>query len=180
MQILNESEKKMDAVIDFFNKELKGFRTGRAHPALVETVTVDVYGATMKLSDVATISIPENRQLLISPFDANNTAAIAKGIIAANLNLQPNVEGSMIRIQVPEPDASYRQEMIKQLRRKSEESKVAIRNIRREANEKAKKTSDMTEDAVKSLEKKIQDLTNKFCKTIDDLTKSKEVEISSV
>ncbi|EPP28931.1 ribosome-recycling factor, partial [Chlamydia psittaci 84-8471/1] len=116
----------------------------------------------------------------ISPYDANNVSAISKGIIAANLNLQPDVEGSIVRIKIPEPTAEYRNEVIKQLRRKSEEAKVAIRNIRRESNDKLKKDSDLTEDAVKGMEKKIQELTDKFCKQIDEMTKQKEADLSSI
>ncbi|WP_201456535.1 ribosome recycling factor [Chlamydia sp. 17-3921] len=180
MPILRDTEKKMLASFEFFQKEVKTFRTGKAHPALIETVTVDVYGMSMRLSDIASISVADTRQLVISPYDANNTSAIAKGVIAANLNLQPEVEGSIIRIRVPEPTAELRQDMIKQLRRKCEEAKIQIRNIRRETNDKLKKDSDLTEDVVKNKEKKIQDLTDKFCKQIDELTKQKETDIASL
>ncbi len=180
MSITQDAEKKMAAAVEFFQKEAKSFRTGKAHPALVETVVVEVYGTTMRLSDIASISVADLRQLLISPYDANNVSAISKGILAANLNLQPEVEGSVIRIKVPEPTAEYRHEVVKQLRRKCEEAKVAIRNIRRESNDKLKKDSELTEDAVKSMEKKIQELTDKFCKQLDEITKQKESEISSI
>ncbi|WP_139414952.1 ribosome recycling factor [Chlamydia abortus] len=180
MSILADTEKKMVAALEFFTKEVRSFRTGKANPALVETVTVDVYGTTMRLSDLASISVADTRQLVISPYDANNVSAISKGIIAANLNLQPDVEGSIVRIKIPEPTAEYRNEVIKQLRRKSEEAKVAIRNIRRESNDKLKKDSDLTEDAVKGMEKKIQELTDKFCKQIDEMSKQKEVDLSSI
>lgn len=181
--MINDAEKKMLGAIDFLKHEFSGLRTGRAHPALVEGVLVEAYGTHMRLSDLASISVPEARQLLISPFDANNTAIIAKGIIAANLNLQPQVEGSLIRIRIPELDASFRQEMIKQVRKKAEETKIAIRNIRREANEKTKKQKSeggITEDILKSTEKKVQDLTDKYCKVIDELTKEKEKEITAI
>lgn len=180
MSYLDDAEKKMLAALGFFQKEVQSFRTGKAHPALVETVVVEVYGTTMRLSDIASISIADTRQLVISPYDANNLSAISKGVIAANLNLQPNVEGSVIRIKIPEPTAEYRNEVIKQLRRKCEEAKVTIRNVRRETNDKLKKDSDLTEDAVKGMEKKVQELTDKYCKQIDDITKKKEVDISSL
>lgn len=180
MSILQDTEKKMAAASDFFHKEVKAFRTGKAHPALVETVTIDVYGTTMRLSDLATISVADTRQLVISPYDANNVSAISKGIIAANLNLQPSVEGTLIRIKIPEPTTEYRNEVVKQLRRKCEEAKISIRNIRREANDKLKKSEDLTEDAVKGMEKKIQELTDKFCKHIDEITKQKEADILSL
>lgn len=180
MSTLKDSEKKMAAAVEFFQKEARGFRTGKAHPALVETVTVDVYGTTMRLSDVASISVADARQLVISPYDSNNASAISKGILAANLNLQPEVEGAIVRIKVPEPTAEYRQEVVKQLKRKCEEAKIAIRNIRRESNDKLKKDPDLTEDAVKGLEKKIQELTDRFCKQLDDITKQKEIEVTSI
>lgn len=180
MSVASDAEKRMAGAFEFFQKEVKSFRTGKAHPALVETVTVDVYGTTMRLSDIASISIADTRQLVISPYDANNVSAISKGVLAANLNLQPEIEGAFIRIKVPEPTMEYRQEVVKQLRRKAEEAKIAVRNIRRESNDKLKKDSDLTEDAVKGLEKKIQELTDKFCKQIDELTKQKETEVLSV
>ncbi|QVE49572.1 ribosome recycling factor [Chlamydia crocodili] len=180
MSILTDTEKKMAGALEFFHKEVRSFRTGKANPALVETVTVDVYGTTMRLSDLASISVADTRQLVISPYDANNVSAISKGIIAANLNLQPDVEGTIVRIKIPEPTAEYRNEVIKQLRRKSEEAKVTIRNIRRESNDKLKKDSDLTEDAVKGMEKKIQELTDKFCKQIDEITKQKEADLSLI
>lgn len=181
--MINDAEKKMLGAVDFLKHEFSGLRTGRANPALVEGVLVEVYGTHMRLSDLASISVPEARQLLISPFDANNTGLIAKGIIAANLNLQPQVEGTLIRIKIPELDASFRQEMVKQARKKAEEAKIAIRNIRREANEKTKKQKsegNITEDSLKSTEKKVQDLTDKYCKIVDELTKQKEKEITAI
>ncbi len=180
---INDVEKKMLGAIEFLKHEFSGLRTGRANPALVEGVQVEAYGTHMRLSDLATISVPEARQLLISPFDANNIGVIAKGIIAANLNLQPQIEGTLIRIKIPEPDLSFRQEMVKQARKKAEEAKIAVRNIRREANEKVKKQKsegNITEDILKSTEKKVQDLTDKYCKLIDELTKEKEKEITAI
>ncbi|AGT71132.1 ribosome recycling factor [Chlamydia trachomatis] len=177
---LASAEKEMVGVLTFFQKETRGFRTGKAHPALVETVTVEVYGTTMRLSDIASISVSDIRQLLLSPYDAGTVSAISKGILAANLNLQPIVEGATVRINVPEPTEEYRREVIKQLKRKSEEAKVAIRNIRRTFNDRLKKDDNLTEDAVKSLEKKIQELTDKFCKQIEELAKQKEAELATV
>ncbi|KTF29108.1 ribosome recycling factor [Chlamydia pecorum] len=180
MSTMRDAETKMASTLEFFQKEIKTFRTGKAHPALVETVTVDVYGTTMRLSDISSISVADARQLVVSPYDANNASAIAKGILAANLNLQPEVEGAIIRIRVPEPTAELRQDIIKQLRRKCEEAKIQIRNIRRETNDKVKKDSTLTEDAVKGAEKKVQELTDKFCKQIDEIAKQKEIDIASL
>ena len=177
---LSSAEKEMSGVLTFFQKEIRGFRTGKAHPALVETVTVEVYGTTMRLSDIASISVSDVRQLLISPYDAGTVSAISKGILAANLNLQPIVEGATVRINVPAPTEEYRREVVKQLKRKSEEAKVSIRNIRRTFNDRLKKDNNLTVDAVKGLEKKIQELTDKFCKQVEELTKQKEAELSSL
>lgn len=183
MDIAKETEKKMTVAIDHLKQELKGLRTGRANPAAVENVQVEVYGTRMRLADLAAISAPEPRQLLISPYDAQNIHAIAKGIEAANLNLQPIVDGNVVRIKVPEMDQRVRQDMAKQAKKKAEESKVAIRNVRRDSNEavrKQKADGDIPEDVMKKLEKKIQELTDKYCQTADKLAEEKEKEILSI
>ncbi|MEG0287537.1 MAG: ribosome recycling factor [Victivallaceae bacterium] len=183
MSFIDEIEKKMQQAVVCLQQELKGLRTGRANPALIENVTVDVYGTSMRLSEAASISVPETRQLLVTPYDQNNVSSIAKGIMMANLNLQPEVEGNIIRIKIPEPDATLRAEMVKQARKKNEEAKIVVRNVRHDANDKLKKkklVEFQTEDAIKGAEKKIQDLTNKYCKAMDDLTKDKEAEIITI
>ena len=157
MDTMKETEKKMQGALDHLKNDLKGLRTGRANPSVLETVFVEVYGAQMRIQDVATISVPESRQLLISPFDAQNVHAIAKGVEAANLNLQPIVDGNVVRIKIPEMDQSVRQDMVKQAKRKCEEAKISIRNARRDGNEQVKKQKadgDIPEDVMKKLEKK--------------------------
>jgi ribosome recycling factor len=183
MDVIKETEKKMQGAIEHLKHELKGLRTGRANPAVLESVHVEVYGTQMRIQDVASISVPEPRQLLISPFDAKNVHAIAKGIEAANLNLQAIVDGNVVRIRVPEMDQSVRQEMVKQARRKCEEAKVSIRNARRDGNEVVKKQKadgDIAEDVMKKSEKKIQDLTDKYCKEADTVAEAKEKEIVTI
>lgn len=180
MDIIKETEKKMHGAIDHLKHELKGLRTGRANPAIVESVTVQVYGTQMRLQDVASISIPESRQLLISPFDANNVHAVAKGIESANLNLQPIVDGNAVRIKFPDLDQKVRQDMVKQAWKKCEDAKVAIRNARREGNDTVRRQSDIPEDVVKKTEKRIQELTDKFCKLADDAAHEKEKEITTI
>lgn len=183
MDILKESEKKMKSALDHLNQELRGLRTGRANPSMLDTVSAEVYGTKMRLHDVASISVPEPRQLLISPFDAANVQAIAKGIKASNLNLQPSVEGNVIRVKVPEMSQSVRDEMVKQAHRKGEDAKISIRNARREGNDfvkKQKSDGEIPEDLMKKMEKKIQELTDKFCKEVDHLIESKEKEIVSI
>lgn len=183
MDILDQIKKKMNAAMEHLKSELKGIRTGRASPALVENVPVEVYGTKMKVKELANINAPEARLLVVSPFDNANAGPIAKGIEAANLNVLVILEGNAIRIKIPEMDASMRQEMVKQTKRKSEESKISIRNIRREGNEAAKKQKSegtITEDQVKKLEKNIQEQTDKFCKMADDLALEKEKEIQKL
>ncbi|MCH9611157.1 MAG: Ribosome-recycling factor [Chlamydiales bacterium] len=183
MTVLDDTKKSMEAAIDHLKGELKGIRTGRANPALVEGVQLEVYGAQMRLLDVASISIPEPRQILISPFDANNVHAIVKGIDEANLNLRAAVDGSVVRVMVPEMDQKVRSDMVKLAKRKCEETKVAIRNVRRDGNDtvrKQKSSGDIPEDQMKSMEKKIQESTDKYCKMAEDLTQEKEKEITTV
>src|SRR5262249_5205057 len=156
-----ETEKKMNGAIDHLKNDLKGLRTGRANPAVVEGVSVEVYGTHMRLQDLASISAPEPRQILISPYDGKNVNAIAKGMEAANLNLQPIVDGNVVRIKVPEMDQKVRQDMAKQAKKKAEEAKVGIRNARRDGNEairKQKADGDVPEDVMKKTEKRIQEL----------------------
>lgn len=174
---------KMQVTIDHFKQELKNLRTNRANPGVVEGVTVDVYGSLMKVKELASITTPESRQILITPFDPQTAGAIAKGIEKANLNLQPIIEGQAIRIHVPPMDQAMRQEIVKQGKKKAEDAKIVLRDIRRKSNDTIKQqkaSGDLTEDMVKKLEKAIQELTDKNCKQIDDLFSAKEKEIIAV
>ncbi len=183
MDVLSDTRKKMEAAIEHLNVELRTLRTGRANPGMVDKVTVDVYGTQMRLLDLASVSVPEPRQLLISPYDANNVHAIAKGIDAANLNVQAIVDGNVVRVNVPEMDSSVRQEMVKVAKRKCEDAKVSIRNARREGNETLKKQKadgEIPEDLQKGNEKKIQEFTDKFCQSADNAAKEKEKEILTI
>jgi ribosome recycling factor len=183
MDVIKETEKQMQSAVEHLKAELKGIRTGRANPAILEGVQVDVYGTKMRITDVATISAPEPRQLLISPFDMQNVHSIAKGIEEANLNLQPIKDGNVVRVNIPEMDAKVRQDMVKVAKRKCEETKVSIRNARREANDlvkKQKNDGDIAEDVMKKLEKSIQEKTDSFCKQADELATSKEKEILTI
>ena len=181
--VLKETEKKMNGTIEHLKHELKGLRTGRANPAVVEGVTVEVYGTSMRLQDLASIAAPEPRQLLITPYDGKNVHAIAKGIEAANLNLQPIVDGNVVRIKVPEMDQRVRQDMAKQAKKKAEDAKVGIRNVRRDGNEairRQKAAGEIPEDLMKKNEKRIQELTDKFCALADKLADDKEREIMTI
>lgn len=183
MDILQETKNRMNAVLDHLKEELRGLRAGRANPALVESVTVEAYGSQMKLKEVATITSPEARQLVINPFDGSNAPHIAKAIDKANLGVRAVQEGKTVRVMFPELTADRRKEIIGQAHKKREDAKVSVRNVRRDSNElvkKQKSAGTITEDDVKRLEKQIQDLTDKACKDADDMAAAKEKEISTI
>jgi ribosome recycling factor len=178
-----EVEAKMQVTLEHFKQELKNLRTNRANPGMVEGVSVEVYGTHMKIKELANISAPEARQILITPFDPQTAGAISKGIEKANLNLQPILESGTVRINVPPMDQAMRVEIVKQGKKKAEDAKIVIRENRRKSNDmirKQKADGLITEDALKKLEKAIQELTDKFCRTIDDLFAAKEKEIMAV
>ena len=179
MSLLDLTKQKMQAVLDHHKGELKSIRTGRANPSMLDNVTVEVYGSPMRIRDVANITAPEARQLLITPFDATNKNAIAKGIEKANLGVQPVVDGNNVRIKIAPMDTSVRNEMIKLCHKKNEECKVGVRGVRRDAIETARKQG-LGEDELKKIEKQIQDLTDKFTKESDELTQKKEAEVSTI
>jgi ribosome recycling factor len=181
--ITDQTKTKMQAALEHFKAELKSLRSNRANPAVLDGVMVEAYGAQMRLKELANITVPEPRQLLVSPFDPQTSGAIAKGIEKANLNLQPVIEGQVIRINVPPMDETMRKQIVKQGKQKAEDSKIALREIRRKNNELARKQKAdglITEDVMKKEEKGIQELTDKFCKEVDDLFTAKEKEIMAV
>jgi ribosome recycling factor len=184
MSVVDQTKSKMQASVDHFKSELRNLRSNRANPGVLDAVQVEVYGSPMHIKQLANVSTPDPRQLLITPFDPKTTQAIAKGIEKANLNLHPVVEGqNAIRISIPPMDESMRKQIAKQAKQKAEETKVSIREIRRKNNElvrKQKVDGDITEDVMKKEEKMIQEFTDKFCKEIDDLYTAKEKEIMTV
>ncbi|MCE2983648.1 MAG: ribosome recycling factor [Parachlamydia sp.] len=183
MSILDQTKSKMAAAIEHLKTNLKNIRTGRANPGMVENVSLEIYGSSMRLKDVAAISTPEPRQLLITPFDPQNVNGVAKGIERANLGLMPIVDGHAVRINIPQMTEEIRKKMAKMCHDEREQTKVSIRNIRREANEAARKQKadgDIAEDAMKKLEKNIQELTDKHCSEADSLAEKKEKEISTI
>ena len=183
MNPAEQSKGKMLAAIEHFKQELKSLRTGRANPSILDHVMVEVYGSDMRLKELANVTCPEARQILITPFDPQTVSAISKGIERANLNLQPIADGHSVRIQIPPMDESTRKEMVKIGKKKVEDSKVSIREIRRKQNElvrKMKTDGDLTEDLVKKYEKQIQEFTDQYCKEVDSLMVAKEKEIMTV
>lgn len=175
---------EMDKVVKHFQKELVGIRTGRAHTTLVEDVKVIVYeGSEMRLKDVAAISAPEARMLIIQPWDKGTLSAIEKGLIQANLGVTPVNEGELIRITLPEMSAQRREELVKQLLKKLEESRVAVRNVRKDAHNlvrEAERTKKISQDFANRLnEIVLQKTTDKFIAQLEDLSNKKEQEIRS-
>ncbi len=181
--LFSETKNHMAGAIEHLKQELRALRAGRANSSLVEGIHVDAYGSTMKIKELSTITTPEPRQLVITPFDISNAQLIAKAIEKANLGLRINVEGKIVRVTFPELDQTRRKELVGQVHKKREDCKISIRNIRRDSNEKSKKLKDdgdLPEDDFKKLEKQIQDLTNQFCKEADDASTDKETEIMTV
>lgn len=183
MTIQDQAKAKMAAAIEHLKNDLKNIRTGRANPGLVEHVLIEVYGSSMRLKDVASISTPEARMLLITPFDPQAAGAIGKGIEKANLGVTPIVDGHSVRIKIPSMTEEMRTKMAKICHEEREKTKVSIRNIRREANEQARKQKAegvIAEDILKKTEKSIQELTDKYCKEADELSEKKEKELATV
>ena len=183
LDCLQITKTHMKGAIEHFQHELKGIRAGRASPLLIEGIPVEAYGSTMKIKELGTITSPEPRQLLITPFDSTVAGSISKAIEKANLGIRTSVEGKVVRVSFPELDTNRRKELVNQVHKKKEDGKISIRNCRRDANEiikKIKADSTMPEDDIKRLEKQIQEMTDKFCKEVEDLTLAKEKEVMEV
>ena len=176
-------QEKMDKSINVMLNEFAAIRAGRANPALLDKITVDYYGAATPVPQVGTISVPEARTIVIQPWDASIIKEIEKAILASDLGLTPNNDGKVIRLNFPPLTEERRKEIVKQVKKICEDSKVSIRSIRRDAIENFKKSlknKEITEDDMKATEKDIQDLTDKAVAEIDKLTKKKEDEILEV
>lgn len=183
MSIMEDTKKKMAAALDFFSKELSSLRTNRAHAAMVEDIFIPAYNSRMRLRDVATITIPESRQLLITPYDTGLLGDIGKAIEKENLNLQISQHGNAIRIIFPPLSEETRKLLVKQVKQKGEDAKITIRSIRQESNKEIKKQKAdgmLAEDQQKKLEKHVQEQTDSFCKQIDELTENKGKEVLEV
>lgn len=182
-QLENQVKAAMQAALDHLKQELKTLRTGRANSSILDKVHAEVHGTKMSLKSLASITVPEPRQLMVTPFDSSQIHAIAKGIEAANLGIQPRVDGKVIRIPIPAPDENLRKQIAKQCKDFGEKAKIGLREIRRKFNEtvrKQKASGDIAEDVMKKIEKTIQDLTDRFCKDVDTICKEKEQEILTV
>lgn len=182
--ILTDSEAAMKKALEYLTGELRGVRAGRASPALVEYIKVDYYGSPTELKSLAAVSVPEPTQLLIKPFDASSVGTIKHAIEQANLGVNPQVEDKAIRISIPALSGDRRKELAAQCRKIGEEQKVAIRNVRRDANKHAdgllKGDVNYSEDEIKTLHSEIQDLLKKYEGEIDNAVAKKVDEITTV
>ena len=177
--IILDVTEKMDKTLENLEKKFTTVRAGRANPSSLDGVMVEYYGNMTPLKQLATISVPEARQLLIKPFDKGALANIEKAILASNLGYTPGNDGETIRIVIPELTEERRRELAKQVKAISEEAKVSVRNVRHDGLEDLKKC-ELPEDEAKGMEKDIQDLVNEYNKKIDTLLKEKEEELLTV
>ena len=174
---------KMSKTIEIFNKELGSLRTGRANANMLDLVKIDVYGQKMPINQLGTITTPEPRMINIQVWDLNNVNLIDSSIKKSELGLNPQIDGQLIRLPIPDLSEERRNEMKKMVKAMGEKCKVSIRNVRREANDNLKnllKKKEISEDEEKKNEKAIQDITDKYIKVIDDKVSSKEKEIMTI
>ena len=177
---LAELKMNMDKAISFLQNEYLSIRTGRAHPGLVSDIKVDYYGTPTPIKQLANVTIPESRSIQIAPFDKMTLKAMEKAILAANIGMTPQNDGTVLRMTLPELTKQRRVELTKLLAKKAEESKVVIRNYRRDTIEtlkKQEKASEITEDDLKKFTKDVQDITDNYIKKIDEVYKIKEKEV---
>jgi ribosome recycling factor len=183
IEILMAAEEKMGKCVEFLQHDLSGLRTGKASPSLVENITVEYYGTATRLRDIANISTPEPRLLVISPFDPSSLGAIEKGISAANIGITPMNDGRLIRVPIPELSEERRKDLVKVAGRATEEQRIAVRNVRRDANDLLKtlqKNGTITEDDRDQSLEEVQKLTDTHIKKMDDMLAAKEKEVLAV
>ena len=181
--ILLEAEMAMEKSVDFMVHEFAAVRTGKASPALVENVDVQAYGSAMKLKQLALITTPEPRLLVVQPFDAGTVRDIEKALNESRIGITPSVDGKIIRLPVPELSEERRKDLVRSLGKMAEEARVRVRANRRAALDEAKKlkaTGGLTEDGMRDTESEVQNLTDRFVKSIDDHLARKEAEIMKV
>lgn len=181
--IYKEAEGRMRGAISSFEEDLSGIRTGRAHPALVEKLQVEYYGNPTPLQQLATISIPEPRMILIRPFDVSTLKGIERSILASELGLTPNNDGKQIRLNLPPLTEERRRDLVKLVNARAEEGRVAIRNIRRDINKDLRDFEEekmISEDELKDGEEEIQKITDEFIEQINKIGEKKQTEILEV
>jgi ribosome recycling factor len=182
-EIFKDVEHRMQSALDAMTHDFSSYRTGRASPAVLDRVHVDYYGTETPISQLANISVPEPRQLLIQPWDKSTIALIERAIIKSDLGMNPNNDGTGIRLNFPQMTEERRKDLVKQVHARLETCKVAIRNVRRDANDQFKamvKNKEIGEDEEKGNETRIQKLTDQYVAKADELGKSKEQELMTV
>jgi ribosome recycling factor len=179
-EILLDAEERMEKAVQVVQEQLGGLRTGRANPGLVDSVRVNYYGSPTPLKQLATISIPEPQQILIRPFDAGSLSEIAKAIQSSDVGLAPNSDGRVIRLNVPPLSTERRKQLVSRVKDLAEEARVAIRNIRRDANKHADaalKDKSMSEDIHDATKEQVQELTKTYEGKVNQLAEAKEKEV---
>lgn len=182
-EIVQEAEEKMSKTVDVLKKDLASLRAGRATPALLDKIQVDYYGAITPVNQMANISVPEARLILIQPWDKSTIPAIEKAIMKSDLGLTPSNDGNVIRIGIPQLTEERRKELVKVVKKKTEEARVAVRNVRRDTNDMIKeleKDREISEDESKRSLEEVQKLTDKMVKKVDEVMEGKEKEIMEV
>jgi ribosome recycling factor len=180
-EILMDAEERMEKAINKLKNDLTGIRTGRANPGLVDSLRVEAYGSLTPIKQIASVSAPEPQQLVIRPFDPSTIKDIERGIINSDLGLAPNSDGKVIRLNIPPLSGDVRKKMVARTKDLSEEAKIAIRNVRRDANKHAdqgEKDGELSEDDCKGLKDEIQELTKKYETSANSLAEAKEAEVS--
>ncbi|MGI6119028.1 MAG: ribosome recycling factor [Desulfosporosinus sp.] len=182
-EILKDAEERMQKGVDVLRREYASIRAGRANPSILDRVTVDYYGAPTPINQLANISAPEPRLLVIQAWDRNVLPAIEKAIMKSDLGLNPSSDGTVIRLIIPQLTAERRLELVKKVKKEAEEARVAVRNVRRDVNDKLKKLEkdhQTSEDEIKRAQEDVQKLTDKIIKDIDHVMEIKEREITEV
>jgi ribosome recycling factor len=180
-QILKDAEGRMEKALDVFRNELKGLRTGRASPAMLDSLRVEYYGSPTPIKQIANISTPDPQSILIKPFSGDDLKEIEKAIRSSDLGLAPNNDGKVIRLSVPTMSGDQRKKMVQHIKKLAEEQKVSSRNVRRDANkalEQAEKNGDLTEDEHEKQKEKVQALLKLYEGKIDELAVKKEKEVT--
>jgi len=183
LDIHKESEQRMGKTVSVYREDLQGIRAGRANPALLDKITVDYYGQTTPLNQVSSVSAPEPRLLVIQPWDSKLIPLIEKEIQKSDLGINPSNDGKLIRLQIPQLTEERRVDLTRLVRKNGENSKIAIRNIRRDAIDRIKKmekNKELTEDEQKQAEIEMQKITDKYIDEIDEVTKNKEEELMEI
>jgi len=182
-QVLEQAKEKMNKTIAAFSRELSSIRAGRANASLLDRITLDYYGAPTPINQLAGVSVPEARLLVITPYDKTILGEIEKAIMKSDIGITPSNDGSVIRLMIPALTEERRKDLVKQVKKEAEDAKIAVRNVRRDANDdlkKLEKAGEITEDDLRGYGEDIQKLTDEFIVKVDQVAKEKEKEILEV